>query len=164
MTQKPRGLTDAIAARICKEYASGKSLAKICDHAAMPAIGVVRGWLIDERCKAFHETFARARAALADHYADEIVEIADSDDPAKARVRIDVRKWAAARLAPRVYGDKVQHIGDGGGPIETKELSAGDIARRIAFLLEAARRDQGGGTGGQGDEKPALDSKSRPAK
>ena len=31
-----------------------------------------------------------------------------------ARLRVDTRKWAAARLAPKKYGDHVQHEHKGG--------------------------------------------------
>ena len=56
-------------------------------------------------------THARAREQQADLYADEIIKIADDCTPtheeiAKARVRIDARKWKAARLAPKKYGEK----------------------------------------------------------
>ena len=151
MPQKPRRYTEALGARIAQEYAGGKSLSKICASTTMPAASTVRRWLSDERYAVFHGQFGRARAALADHLVDEIIAIADSDDPQKARVRIDARKWAAARLAPQLYGDKLQHTGEGGGAIETKDLGAGDIARRIAFLLESARRQKSSATGAKGD-------------
>ncbi len=65
----------------------------------------------------------------ADHFADEILEIADetgadltTDDKgkvtvehevvARSRLRVDARKWLMARLAPKKYGDKLQHTGD----------------------------------------------------
>ena len=57
------------------------------------------------------ERYAHAREQQADLYADEIIKIADDCTPtheeiAKARVRIDARKWKAARLAPKKYGEK----------------------------------------------------------
>jgi len=52
--------------------------------------------------------YARAREDQADWHADEIVAIADTEtDAAKARNRIDARKWKAAKLKPKVYGDRV---------------------------------------------------------
>lgn len=64
----------------------------------------------------------------ADLFADEILEIADetgtdltTDDKgkvtvehevvARSRLRVDARKWLMARLAPKKYGDKLQHTG-----------------------------------------------------
>lgn len=55
----------------------------------------------------------------ADRLAEELLELADTpmpkglDGPAASawvqqlRVRIDVRKWAASKLAPRLYGEKL---------------------------------------------------------
>jgi len=45
----------------------------------------------------------------------EVLEIADTtDDPQKARLQVDARKWIASKLLPKVYGDKVSH--EHGGP------------------------------------------------
>ena len=60
--------------------------------------------------------------------------IVDHENIQRSRLRVDARKWAAARLAPRKYGDRVEHdhkgalnfqptvliqIGDGApGPVE----------------------------------------------
>jgi hypothetical protein len=50
----------------------------------------------------------RAREERADLVADEIITIADTEtDPQKARNRIDARKWWAARVNPKKYGDKL---------------------------------------------------------
>jgi hypothetical protein len=49
----------------------------------------------------------------ADYHAsriEELVEKVERDDikPDAARVAIDARKWIAAKLRPKVYGDRVQ--------------------------------------------------------
>lgn len=63
--------------------------------------------------------YARAREEQADYLADEIVSIADEEeDPQKARVRIDARKWTASKLRPKRYGDKVDHSHEVSGTIE----------------------------------------------
>lgn len=65
----------------------------------------------------FSEPYARAREAQADALANQIVPIADGDrkkgDPNRDRLRVDARKWVAARLRPRVYGDKIDVTSDG---------------------------------------------------
>jgi hypothetical protein len=66
----------------------------------------VRKWL---RAKPdFVAQYARARQEQADHYADEIIEIADdqSIDPNARRVQIEARKWIACKLKPKAYGDR----------------------------------------------------------
>jgi hypothetical protein len=53
--------------------------------------------------------YARAREERADMIADEVITIADTDpDPQRARVRIDARKWWAAKVNPRKYADKAE--------------------------------------------------------
>jgi len=60
----------------------------------------------------------RARAAQADLFFKECLEIADrgkdSENESQARIqrdrlRVDTRKWMAARLAPKKYGDHISH-------------------------------------------------------
>ena len=56
----------------------------------------------------------------ADKLAKEILELSDKiedDNPVKvqrARLQVDSRKWLAARLAPKKFGDQVQHDVKGG--------------------------------------------------
>jgi len=54
----------------------------------------------------------RAREAQADKLFKECLEIADKATPENvnvARLQVDTRKWAAARLAPKKYGDHISH-------------------------------------------------------
>ena len=105
---RPSSYTQEIADNICKLLAGGLSLRKICLMDGMPHIDTVRRWLIEEDKATFHVQYTRAREEQADFYADEITEIADTEeDPNKARVRIDARKWVASKLKPKKYGDKI---------------------------------------------------------
>lgn len=94
----------------------GRSLLKICAEPEMPAYSTAMEWRIES---GFAEKYARAREDQADHYADEIIGIADTEeDPNRARVRVDARKWVASKLKPKNYGEKVAHTGaDGEGPV-----------------------------------------------
>lgn len=49
----------------------------------------------------------------------------------RSRLRVDTRKWFAARLHPKKYGDKVtQEIsGPGGGPVVTETVLRPQISR-----------------------------------
>ncbi len=65
---------------------------------------------------AFCEKYARAREAQAHREAEEIRQIADAATPENvhvARLRMDARKWRAGKLAPKVYGDKLEVSGTG---------------------------------------------------
>ena len=118
--RKPSGqpqYTEKLGADICKHIAGGLALKEVCDLDAMPSRTTVYKWLAQHAL--FAHMYARAREERADLVADEIIAIADSEpDPNKARVRIDARKWWAAKVNPKAYGDKVQHTGDGGGDLQ----------------------------------------------
>ncbi len=134
---RPTRYTPEVAADICTRLAEGESLRSICDDAAIPARSTVLGWLFDGEHEEFIDQYACAREAQAEGRADEIVDIADDvlsdfttdkdgkvtvnhDHIQRSRLRVDARKWIAAKLLPKRYGDKMQHTGDGGGPIRVR--------------------------------------------
>ena len=104
---KPRIVySDDLAAQICEHVADGLALKEVCMLDGMPSRSTAYKWLSES--EAFSDMYARAREERADMIADEIVTIADREpDPNKARVRIDARKWWAAKIAPKKYGDKI---------------------------------------------------------
>jgi hypothetical protein len=126
----------------------------------MPDKSTVMRWLATH--KEFRDQYASAREAQADYYAEEIIEIADDGSNdwmerkrgeetievenheviGRSRLRVDTRKWLMARMAPKKYGDRVMQevTGKDGGPIETRELSETEAARRIAFTLARAAK------------------------
>ena len=74
----------------------------------MPARTSVWAWLRKDR--EFMNQYARAREDQAESLFDEALDIArEHDDPAKARVMIDTLKWAAGKLKPKKFGDKIEH-------------------------------------------------------
>jgi hypothetical protein len=54
------------------------------------------------------------------------------------------RKWLLAKALPKVYGDRVtaELTGEGGGPIETQDLSVRELAHRMLFSLTLGLRAQ----------------------
>jgi hypothetical protein len=88
------------------------------------------------------EQYARARELQAEYVFDEITEIADlaveeANAIGKARLRIDARKWAASKMAPKKYGDKVETklIGDANNPIAVSDVTAREfVTSRITDL------------------------------
>lgn len=135
---------EAIYKRVCAQIAGGKSLRSVCAAENMPSLETIRVWLIED--PAFSVQYTRAREEQADFYADEITEIADTEaDPNKARVRIDARKWAASKLKPKVYGDKLTLDGD-----MTMKMDDDSLNARISQLLgKAGAGIASGGTGAQ---------------
>lgn len=94
----------------------------------------------------FVQQYARARDAQADALVDESLDIADDgsndwmerrseaekgagvntgwvlngEHVQRSKLRVEQRRWAASRLAPKRYGDKVmqEHSGPDGGPMQ----------------------------------------------
>jgi hypothetical protein len=114
----PSTYTDEIAEIICRRIAEGESLRTICLREGMPDRVTVWRW--QKENEAFRSQYARAREQQAETFADEIITIADrAEDANIARLQVDARKWAASKLAPKKYGDKItnEHTGPDGGPM-----------------------------------------------
>jgi hypothetical protein len=144
--------TDITARKICAKILDGESLNSICKNPRFPNIQAVKKWLIDPRFSAFREMYYYARRGAVELLMDEVIEIADNtgndwietyDKDGKvnglkpnteaiqrSRVRIDTRKWLAAKLIPRIYGEK----------LEIEHGVTGDLAR----LLEGATNNDSG--------------------
>lgn len=141
--KKPTGrastFSQAVADRICQRLADKESLRTICRDKDMPNTSTVCKWL--GQFPQFAEQYARAREAQADALVDEIVDIADTEEnPKRAAVRIDARKWVAGKMKPKKYGDKIvnEHTGKDGGPIETRNEH--ELGSSIAFALRKAAK------------------------
>ena len=112
--------TPEIADRICDlMVCDHMSLRAICrQYDDMPDVSTVVRWLASH--EDFAHKYAHAREALADGYASETVEIADTEeDASRARNRILARQWFAEKLKPKVYGAKSSTVvsGPDGGAI-----------------------------------------------
>lgn len=119
--------------RICARISKGESLTKICKEKGVPDFSTIMRWLADS--DELRDQYAGAREASADFYADEIVEIADTEaDPNRARVRIDARKWCAAKLKPKKYGDRTTLDTDPDRPLQ--------VVTTIRLIAQHGSRDQ----------------------
>jgi len=114
-------LAQAICARVSqRDPQTGRlrSLKDVCAMPDMPGETAVYKWL--GRHEEFAKLYARAREDRADLLAEEIVQICDEEeDPQRARVRMDARKWVAAKWHPKRYSDKMinEHTGADGAPL-----------------------------------------------
>jgi hypothetical protein len=135
-------LSVGLAEEICERIAHGESLRSICAEDYMPSATSVYRWL--EQYPDFREQYAHARARQADYYADQIVTIADTtEDHNKARLQIDARKWVAAKLLPKKYGERTTTTHEGGDkPLEIREVSDLEAARRLLFIVSRAERSK----------------------
>jgi hypothetical protein len=125
---RPSDYSPELAAKICERLADGESLKSICTADDMPSKASVYVWLTKH--SEFLDMYTRAREDQADTLADEIIDIADDasrdtktitrDDGSeydvcntewinRSRLRVDARKWVAAKLKPKKYGERIDH-------------------------------------------------------
>lgn len=109
-TGRPSDYMPEVAADICALLANGESLRKVCERPGMPSKTSVFRWLAEHQ--EFRDQYAKAAETRADAIFESMFDIADNAVEeaaavAKARLRIDTRKWALARMNPKKYGDKV---------------------------------------------------------
>lgn len=163
---RPSIYSPEVADAIFLRMAAGESLRQICADPQMPSRETVRAWLIHPPDQEFFDAYTRARDAQADHYADEILEIADDsradkkliesadgsaievvdhEHIARSKLRVDARKWYAAKLAPRKYGERTfnEHSGPAGGPIRHSVTSA-QVMDDLAAIFRAELSAAGG--------------------
>jgi hypothetical protein len=131
---RPSKYTEELGIEICALLASGMPVTKIVllDH--MPSQQTVYTWL--RKHPEFLEMYEIARQDLAHTMANQIQEIIDekplqvvdeagnikydSGSIADKRLRMDGRKWLAAKYLPRVYGERTVVAGDETNPVAHK--------------------------------------------
>ncbi len=125
---RPTKYSQEIATLICKVVAkSTLGIRRLCDSRDdFPCVDTVLEWKIKH--PEFSSQYATAKQHQAELLADEIIEISDdssrdeidtefgvkqnSEFINRSRLKVDSRKWVAAKLLPKVYGDRIQHEGN----------------------------------------------------
>ena len=150
-TGRPTKYTLALTDVICERLADGQSLRAICRAADMPAAASVFKWLRENEI--FSEQYAIAKEASADALVEDMLDIADNEasqevviegvkrtvkdgaSVAHARLRVDTRKWAASKLKPKKYGDKITSVHE--GSIAIAKMTDDELDARLrAFASE----------------------------
>ena len=120
MRGRPTDYTPEIAEEICALIMeSDYGLEQICGKDGFPSASTVYRWLAAH--EDFREQYARAKEVQGHVQADRgVFDALTATDASLGRLRFDARKWAASKLAPKQYGDKIQneHIGQDGGPMQ----------------------------------------------
>lgn len=142
--------TERNATLICERIAEGYSLRQIGKE-----IGCVKSaitdWVRDE--PDFDVRYARAMELRTEHFAQEILEIADEgtndwmeregvfvpdhEHISRSKLRVDTRRWLMSKMLPRKYGDRVvnEHTGTDGAPIE---VSVEHRQKQVLEILDRA--------------------------
>lgn len=123
---RPTKYRNSVARAICLRLMLGQSLRSICDRKLYPSKVTVLTWL--QKHEEFLTQYTQAREIQQEHYLEEMFEIADdasndwmqtehgeklnNEHVNRSRLRIDTRKWAMERLAPKKYSAKqsIDHI------------------------------------------------------
>lgn len=107
---RPSSYNEDEAAALCQWITEGRSLRSWCVHSGTAIMTVYR-WMSDRAD--FRERYARAHEDRADTMAEDIIDIADEVAGTEsiaavqaARLRIDTRKWVAAKIKPTKWGEK----------------------------------------------------------
>jgi hypothetical protein len=104
---RPTIYSKELVEEICKRLGNGQTLRSICREEGFPNQDTVHNWL--NKYPEFVEQYTHARIQQADTYAEMIVDEAfSSHDAAIGRLRMDALKWAASKMAPKKYGDKIE--------------------------------------------------------
>jgi dTDP-4-dehydrorhamnose reductase len=130
---RPSVYSPALAQKICEAVADGDALQDVCNQPGMPARRTVYYWLRTN--EEFATAYELAREMRADLLADEVVKISDTEDPAKARVQIDARRWAASKLNPRRYGERQDRFQDGPTISITFDLAGPSTAPSLSSVV-----------------------------
>lgn len=111
---------------ICKAIATSKhGLRKLCkDNPHWPRKTTIYRWAFDNA--EFRDQYARAKAFQVEWLVESALEIAedgtrdtytdekgtkrcDNEWIARSRLRVDTIKWLSSKLAPKLYGDKIEN-------------------------------------------------------
>jgi hypothetical protein len=143
---------EGISKYICSQVAKGRSLAKIIEEKKdlllregenpdiFPSYSTYLKWLMNYDEVRNH--YQQAKLDGADYLADEIIEIADEpvrgmDQVSRNKLRIDTRKWIAAKLKPRTYGERTQV------DVTVEErISDEEMDRRLRYLIGKLKKDK----------------------
>lgn len=110
---RPSSFTQEVADSICEAIAeSDYGLEQICEDERFPDKSTIYRWL--DANESFRDQYARAKLRQADTQAWRgTKEALTASDAGLGRLKWDARRWNAAKLYPKVYGDKqeVAHTG-----------------------------------------------------
>jgi hypothetical protein len=105
---RPSSYSQELADEICNRLSHGETLRTIIASSPhLPSRTTIYRWNADN--EDFRNQYTKARAEQADYYAELIVdESYSSHDAAIGRLRVDALKWAASKMAPKKYGEKIE--------------------------------------------------------
>ena len=141
--------TPELFEHICKRISTGMKVLKACEKPLqMKGSDLVQQvnqntfhtWIrkdINDCAKLYAATLLLKTDAVFDIMFDIADDVkADAADIAKAKVRIDVRKWYLQKVDPSKFSDKTvtEHTGKDGGPIQISNMTDKELEEKIKLL------------------------------
>lgn len=117
---RPSTYSHEIGEEICGWIAAGKSVNKYCQHFGLDNAQIYRWLRMNED---FSRAYGQAHLDRADLLADQVLDMLDDIDPenitleklALAKLKVETRKWMAAKLKPGKWGEQKTVRLDHGG-------------------------------------------------
>lgn len=155
---RPTVYTQELAEEICEEIScTDDSLEELCQrNPHWPDRRTIYRWR--RKHPEFCHLYAQAKIDQIEVLVDKADDIAKdkrydselSDDGNerpnhewinRSRLRVDLIKWKAAKLMPKLYGDKIQaeHSGKDGKPIQFESVTLQQAVAGFGEILDAAR-------------------------
>nr|QQZ49037.1 hypothetical protein JKL49_17675 [Phenylobacterium glaciei] len=138
---RPVVFDEALAEAVCARLAAGsQGLEAVCAASDLPSSATVYRWLADY--PDFAAQYGEARRIQAHRMFDEaraIARAATTKSVAVAKLRIDTLKWQAAKLAPRVYGVRVEREPE--APVinvQIRDFSLEDEVEKLRAMVTGA--------------------------
>jgi len=162
---RPSIYTPELAHEICERLTKPESMRSICSDEHMPDRATIARWMAASSY--FAAVITHARELQAEALIDEAMDI--SDNPAgdfllkpdgtpvpvwenvqRAKLRVDTRKWYAAKLAPKKFSETVTQRLTGaadGAPIQfaraAEFLPPHEVEAAITKMLDDSEREHG---------------------
>jgi len=128
--------------RVCDRLISGMGMREACAPLDCPAECAVYARMAKD--PEFAGIIARAREAQQHAIIDQTVDMADAATPEDwqvVKLRIWARQWRASKLAPKVYGDRLETVSNIKISDLTPEQRRAEIERLLAKRAEALTID-----------------------
>jgi hypothetical protein len=107
MVGRPTDFSQEMAEEICSRVMeSDYGLEQVCEADDLPSARTVFRWLAAH--EGFRQQYAHAKEVQGHIQAGRgMREALTATDASLGRLKFDARKWAASKLAPKQYGDKI---------------------------------------------------------
>lgn len=145
-------VSTALVNAVIHRIAAGETLTAICREDGMPDYR--RLWERIHQSSSLRAAWERAREVRANRWAEEMTEIAEDgtndymekkgrngtfialneEHVRRSQLRIDTRKWLLAKSLPARYGERVEHTGAGGGPVQVEHSISARMIENLAAL------------------------------